>query len=140
MADRGAHRLLTLIIAVAGGVPAAILVWLGCTVMPWCRVPAAAVAVGTAVMAYLYPRRFAATLYGTVDACAVTVHSGVWWKREMRLPLSQLRTFECWTFPLGRILDCSVVVLRFAGGSVWIPLIPCEQAERLTRLLSEGSL
>ncbi len=85
-----------------------------------------------------YCARFVRSLQGTMDAVRIRVQYGVLWKRETTVPLRALRTFETFVPPLHRIFRCRTVVLRFAGGSVWLPLL-CEQtAQQLARRLEAG--
>lgn len=138
-AGSGAYRLLTAGAISVGVVMQIPLLWLTYTRSSLWGVAVCALGIGNVWFIRKYPRRFVRSFYGVLEKRAVTVRVGVWWKREIRMPLSQLRTFERWTLPFARFLDCSFVILRFAGGTVRLPFLPREQAQRLTRCLSEGS-
>lgn len=101
---------------------------------PWWVLPPA---VAAPVLLYYVPR-LAASLYGDMDPQRVYVRYGLIIRREMVVPLHALRTFECWTPPLHRLFRCRTVVLRFAGGCVWLPLLDAKTAERLTVRLEDA--
>ena len=84
-----------------------------------------------------YPPRFAASVEGSFDGEAVRARMGVLWKREVFIPMNALRTFESWAPPLHRLWHCRTLVLRFAGGSAALPLLPEEDASRLVRMLED---
>lgn len=100
------------------------------TPLLWLLLPLLSVA---SFLLLYYPRRFAATMRGRFDGTAVRMVSGVWLRKETFVPISALRTYECWTPPLHRLWHCRTVVLRFAGGAAVLPLLSEEQADRLTR-------
>ncbi len=81
---------------------------------------------------FLYVPKLVHSLYGRVDRSAVNVSYGLLWQREIYAPLEALRTYEIWMPPLHRAFRCRTVVLRFAGGSAWLPLLDRTDVERLT--------
>lgn len=104
-------------------------VWpMTCAVLPFLAVP----------LGWWYDERLARSLYGTATKTAVRARYGVLWRREIFVPVSALRTFEVWTPPLHRLFRCRTVVLRFAGGAAWLPLLDKEDADRLTAWLEKG--
>lgn len=78
-----------------------------------------------------YPPRYAAALKGRFDGMAVHAVKGVLWKREIFVPAGALRTIEISSTPTQRLFGCRSVILRFAGGSSVLPLLPKQQAEAL---------
>ena len=85
---------------------------------------------------WLLPR-FTQSIRGTVTQTAVCAEYGVIWRRELFVPLHSLRNFEVWAPPLHRVFRCRTVVLRFAGGSVILPLLSKNDAELLTAQLEK---
>ena len=77
------------------------------------------------------------SLYGKLDTERLYVRYGILWRRETVVPLSALRTFEAWTPPLHRLFHCRTVVLRFAGGSVFLPLLDEKTAQTVAARLEE---
>lgn len=74
---------------------------------------------------------------GRMGDTAIYVRYGVLWKRETVVPFEALRTYEIWTPPLHGLFRCRTVVLRFAGGCVWLPLLDRTTAAVLTGRLEE---
>ena len=101
----------------------------------WGLLPVTAAWVAAAF--WLAPR-FKRSVRGTFDAGNVRVEYGVWWRRELFIPLSSLRTFEIWAPPLHRLFRCRTVVLRFAGGAAVLPLLSCDIAAALTAELERN--
>lgn len=99
----------------------------------WCAVPI----IIAAPLFTGYIPRLTASLYGKMDGMRLYVRYGILWRRETVVPLSALRTFEAWTPPLHRLFKCRTVVLRFAGGCVFLPLLDEKTASRLTEQLEE---
>ena len=95
------------------------------------------VAVWGAGMWYYLPR-LCRSLQGVFGKQAVHFCVGVWWKREVFVPLDALRNFEVWAPPLHRLFHCRTVVLRFAGGSAWLPLLGETVVHDLTAFLKES--
>ncbi len=96
-----------------------------CAVLPLFTVP----------LGWWYTKRLTRSLHGAVTKTAVRARYGVLWRRELFVPVAALRTFEVWTPPLHRACRCRTVVLRFAGGAAWLPLLDKEDADRLTAWL-----
>lgn len=82
-----------------------------------------------------YAPRLSRSVHGRLDASGVRIFYGVLWQRETVVPLDALRTYEVWAPPLHRLFHCRTVILRFAGGSAWLPLLACRDSEVLTRRL-----
>lgn len=82
--------------------------------------------------------RFKRSVWGTFDGGNVRIAYGVFWQREIYVPLSALRTFEIWAPPLHRLFRCRTVVLRFAGGAALLPLLGCDTAAALTEALDHS--
>ncbi len=106
---------------------------------PWLLFLAGLAGAATVAGALWYPPRYAASLHGTFDGVAVRAEKGVLWKREVYIPASALRTVESGSTPLQRRLHCRTVVLRFAGGTVLLPLLPEDEAEQLSQALEAAS-
>ena len=128
----GAPRLLRVVwTAVTLGVGIAATVFRGWLPMwygfVWC-----VVAVAWVWGVFVHVPRYCRAFGGEYDGQAVCWHGGVWWRRETRVPLSALRTFEVWAPPLHRLFRCRTMVLRFAGGSAWLPLLSESLAAALT--------
>lgn len=71
------------------------------------------------------------SVYGECRAEGLYVRFGVVFRREMHVPFSTLRTYETWAPPLHTLCGCRTMVLRFAGGSVWLPFISTDTARRV---------
>ena len=107
----------------------------------WCRPPLSwwlPPAVLWIAGQWWYLPRLCRSLRGSFENHAVRFCVGVWWRREVFVPLGALRNFEVWTPPLHRLFHCRTVVLRFAGGAAWLPLLDEDTARRLTALLEEA--
>lgn len=87
--------------------------------------------VATLLLWWWYPARYAKTLQGQIDHKALHIVSGVWFRRETYVPNEAIRAFECWTLPFQRLWRCRTVVLRVAGGTVFLLLLPEQQATDL---------
>lgn len=83
-----------------------------------------------------YAPRLTRSLRGALAPQAIYAAYGVVWTREWYVPLEALRTFEVWTPPLHRLFRCRTVVLRFAGGCAWLPLLARQDADRLAEWLA----
>ncbi len=88
-------------------------------------------------LSVIYVPRLVASLHGVLTDDAIHAVYGVFWRREVFVPLHSLRNFEVWTPPLHRVFHCRTVVLRFAGGTVLLPLLAKQDAERLTACLEQ---
>lgn len=75
------------------------------------------------------------SVYGELDDRRLFLRVGVVWRREMTVPRVAFRTVECLVPPLHRLFGCCTMVLRFAGGSVWVPLLDADTVDRLTTQL-----
>lgn len=99
----------------------------------WCLVP-----IGLAAPLFVwYLPRLTDSLHGRTDRGRLYVRYGVLWHWETVVPLGALRTFEMWTPPLHRLFHCRTMILRFAGGSVFVPLLDEKTACQLARYLEE---
>ncbi len=83
-----------------------------------------------------YAPRLTRSLRGALAPQAIHAVYGVVWTREWYVPFEALRTFELWTPPLHRLFRCRTVVLRFAGGCAWLPLLARQDADRLAEWLA----
>jgi len=88
---------------------------------------------------WVYPPRYAAALHGAADSARLRAVTGVWTRREAAVPMTALRTFECWTLPFQRLCGVRTMVLRVAGGAAVRLLLPKNIAEELFDFLSEQS-
>ncbi len=127
----GARSVLRTIVIAVIAVVVVLLRWL--TGSLWCLVP---ISLAVPLVVWYLPR-LTRSLYGEMDHERLYVRYGVLWRRESVVPLDALRTFETWTPPLHRLFHCRTVVLRFAGGSVVLPLLDEKTACRLTARLEE---
>lgn len=139
-ADERAERVLTGWISLAGVAVVSLIGALAGLLTPWLMAGAAVVGLLTVAAALVYPPLYAGTLKGRYDGQAVYAVSGVLLRREIYVPMAALRTFELSSTPLQRRFGCRTVVLRFAGGSALLPLLPAKQAEELTALLERDRL
>lgn len=138
-ADRHGEAVLTIWIAAVGVLVTGLIGCLAGLFTPWILLLAGAAGGGTVFAALWYPPRYAAALRGSFDGTAVRAEKGVFWKREVYIPTTALRTVETGATPLQRRLHSRTVVLRFAGGAVLLSLLPEEEAERLSRALEIAS-
>lgn len=134
-ADKRSERVLALWISAAGILLTGLAGCLAGLLTPWLLILAALTGAATVAAALWYPPRYAACLQGSFDGTAVRAVKGVLFKRELYVPASALRTVESGSTPLQRRLHCRTMVLRFAGGAVLIPLLPEDEAERLSKAL-----
>ncbi len=134
--DKNAVWLLRLVWTAAAATAAGIGTVMGLRVfyVPWLWVIGAAV--WTAGWFWYLPR-LCRRFRGVYDGKTVRTQSGALWQKETIVPLSSLRTFEVWIPPLHSLFGCRTVVLRFAGGSAWLPLMDAQTARRLTALLEK---
>lgn len=127
----GALMVLRTVVIAVTAVAVALLRWL--TGSFWSLVP---MVLAVPLLVWYLPR-LSRSLYGEMDHERLYVRYGVLWRRETVVLLGALRTFEAWTPPLHRLFHCRTVVLRFAGGSVFLPLLDEKTACRLTARLEE---
>ena len=100
----------------------------------WCFIP---VILCIPLLVWYLPR-LTRSLYGEMDEKRLYVRYGMLWRRETVVPLHALRTFEAWTPPIHRLFGCCTVVLRFAGGSVYLPLLGEQTAQEVAERLEES--
>ncbi len=130
-AGTGATAVLRTIVIAVTVVLTGLCRWLTDTL--WCGIP---ILVAVPLWIWYLPR-LAGSLYGKMDEEHLYVRYGIVWRRETVVPLSALRTFESWVLPIHRLFRCRTMVLRFAGGSVYIPLLDEKTARRLAGRLEE---
>ncbi|MPN12337.1 hypothetical protein SDC9_159653 [bioreactor metagenome] len=134
-ADYGAQRVLEIWIAAFGIAAVALTAAFAGLFTPWLLI-ITAVSGGVTVFAFLwYPPHYADSLSGSFDGAAVRAVKGVFWRKELFVPVEALRTIEMSATPVQRMFHCRTVILRFAGGSALLPLLPEEQARSLTAAL-----
>lgn len=136
-AGAGACRVLRLWMAGIGILASSFIGLLAGLLTPLLLIGSGLTGLVTLVGALWYPPRYARFLQGSCTSEAVRAVKGVFWKQELFIPVSSLRTVESWTTPLHRIFRCRSIVLRFAGGAAFLPLLPEAQAQKLTRLLED---
>lgn len=78
-------------------------------------------------------RRFCGELTDTL----VRLRYGALWQCETVVPLSAIRSIEQWTPPLARFSDTCIVILRFAGGNLRLPLLSEQTAATLVERLQQ---
>ena len=99
----------------------------------WYAIPFAALVF---VCGWYWPRLIR-SMCGELSDAHLSMCYGVWWHRETTVSLDAIRTYELWTPPLHAIFGCRTMVLRFAGGSVWLPLLDIRTARCLAERLEE---
>lgn len=134
-AGTGTIRVLTVWISVAGVAITAAISALAGLFTPWLLIGSAIMGGVTVFAALWYPHRYASVLQGDFDGISIRSTTGVFRKRSLFVPVKALRTFEICSTPLHRIFGCRTVILRFAGGAAYLPLLPTEQAEAFTAAL-----
>ncbi len=80
------------------------------------------------------------SFHATVTATAVYLQYGVLWKHETVVALSAIRSIDRWTPPLCCFSDTCMVVLHFAGGSVYLPFLSLQSAITLVGLLQQKEI
>lgn len=136
-AGRGAVRVLRTAVVV-GSIVITVLLWLPSRWWlwwPWWVCVAPLPILGLLTVRYI--PRLVSSFHGVFDAHAVRARYGLLWRRDVFVPLDSLRTYEVWTPPLHRLFGCRTVVLRFAGGAAWLPLLDSADAYHLTTRLEE---
>ena len=103
--------------------------------LPWLPLPL----VGLAAGLFVYARRYLQSCRGEWGNGRLRLCRGVWFRREWVIAQSAVRELDVFAPPLHRLLSCRTFCLRYAGGSVWIPPIDNEQAQRLLALWEELS-
>ena len=132
-----ASKVLALWIALGGVLANALLSALAGLFTPKLLYGSALIGVLTVFLALWYPPRYCRSMQGVFDGEAVRAVQGVLWKKELFVPMTALRTFEISSTPLQRYFGCRTVVLRFAGGAAWLPLLAEDMAYALTRALEQ---
>ena len=132
VAGTGATAVLRTVIIVVTAILAGFLRWLIGSL--WCLVP---IAFAFPFLIWYVPR-LTDSLYGEMNRERLYVRYGLVWRRETVVPLHALRTFEAWTPPIHALFGCRTVVLRFAGGSVYLPLLDEKTARKVAERLEES--
>lgn len=130
---RGAVKVLTIWISAAGIAATALVSALAGLITPWFLVGSTIVGIATIFAALWYPSRYVDVFSGSFDGMAVRATIGVIRRQEIFVPIKALRTFELCSDPVQRIFKCRTVILRFAGGAVYLPLLPETQAFQLAK-------
>ncbi len=134
-AGAGATRLMRIVVGAAATALAMVL-WLpSCFFAAWSAWWAVVPLVLSVPITLWYVPRFTRSIRGALTDEAVYAAYGIVWQRELFVPVEALRTFEIWTLPLHRLFRCRTVILRFAGGAAWLPLLEETQAYALTEWL-----
>ncbi|HPU58802.1 MAG TPA: PH domain-containing protein [Candidatus Avimonas sp.] len=130
-ADKGAEKVITLWITLAGVAASSIISALAGLITPWLLILTIIAGVITVVAAIWYPPEYARHFKGSFDGYAIRATTGVFIKKELFVPVKALRTFDLCSTPVQRLFGCRTVILRFAGGAALLPLLPAGQAEKL---------
>ncbi len=133
----GACKVLAIWIAALGVMGATFTGALAGLFTPWLLIVSGLVVVATLFGAIWYPPQYARSLSGRCGEDEVYAEKGVFWRQEVFIPVSSLRTVESWVTPLQKLFRCRTIILRFAGGAAILPLLPDAQAQELTRRLEE---
>lgn len=131
----GAAKVLTVWITAGGIAAVALSAALAGLLAAWLLAVTGLLIAVTTFAAQWYPPRYRASLKGSFDGVAVHAFKGVLWRHEIFVPTDALRTIEMCSTPAQRLFGCRCVILRFAGGSAVLPLLPVQQAEALVRAL-----
>ncbi len=137
LAGQGAAKLLKIYILLTGTLVCLLCITAAILFSIWILTAAATAASLTVFAAAWYAPRYVKSIEGYYDSRALRMFKGVWWQKEILIPMPALRTFEYWLFPLGKRYDCGSVVLRFAGGMALLPLLCEEDAARLINVLKQ---
>ncbi|MDD2362793.1 MAG: PH domain-containing protein [Oscillospiraceae bacterium] len=136
-ADKSTIKVMTVWISVFGIVLSSLISALAGLLTPWLLIISAAVGAATVFVALRYPPKYASVMKVDFDGIAVKAVTGVFIKKQLFVPMTALRTFELCSTPVQRFFGCRTVILRFAGGAVFLPLLPVKQAEELVAALEE---
>lgn len=134
-ADSGAIKVLTVWISAAGIIAEMLISALAGLITRWFFVGSWVVGAVTVFAAIWYPPRYASALKVSFDGIAIRASIGVFRKQEIFVPIKALKTFELCSTPVQRLFKCGTVILRFAGGAAYLPLLPAAQAKDLTDAL-----
>ncbi len=134
---RGSEKILTVWLA-SGAALGCLLtgillgIW-GCAILP------IGIVVLPAVSALLvwYPKRFVAGILVRVNQSVLHVKTGVWWQKELAIPIESLRTVEVIETPLQRRYGCAHVWLRFTGGLAVLPFLHTDDVKRFRHFLED---
>ncbi len=117
----------------------AVLLWLPSRTWDWYPAWSGLIPIVIAIpLSVWYLPPLTRSLHGSFDSHAVRATYGLLWRRELFVPVDALRTYEIWTPPLHRLFECRTVILRFAGGSAWLPLLDWRDAYALTVRLEQA--
>lgn len=130
---RGAVKVLTVWICAGGITATALISALAGLITPWLLVGSSIAGTATIFAALWYPPRYADVFSGSFDGVAVRATIGVIRRQQIFVPIKALRTFELCSDPVQRIFKCRTIILRFAGGAVYLPLLPETQAFELAQ-------
>lgn len=89
------------------------------------------------LLCFWYTPSFCRRFRGEVTETAIRTFSGVLIRRQSVVPFAALRTIEVWAPPLHRFFGCRTIILRFAGGRAFLPLISEKTAHCLTVLMEK---
>jgi membrane protein YdbS with pleckstrin-like domain len=137
-ANNDAKKVLMLWIAGVGILATALISLLAGLFTPLLLRGSAVVGLVTIAAVLWYPPRYVSQMSGSFDGTAVRAVKGVFFKQELFIPVTALRTFESSATPIQRLFHCRTIVLRFAGGAVMLPLLPSEQAFTLMKALENS--
>lgn len=130
-ANKGAARVLSVWISAIGIAATSLISALAGLITPL-FIPLSVISgIITVIAAVWYPTRYAELLHGSFDGSAIRATTGVFIKKQLFVPIKALRTFELCSTPVQRLFGCRTVILRFAGGAAFLPLLPADQAEKL---------
>lgn len=136
-ADKGAAKVITVWISALGIAATSGISALAGLISPWLLPLAAVCGIATVAAAIWYPPRYIKLFSGSFDGNAIRATSGVIIKKELFVPVKALRTFDLCSTPVQRFFGCRTIVLRYAGGSAFLPLLPVQQAEKLVAELEK---
>lgn len=134
-AGKGAVWILRILIIAVALVLTGVLLFLPYGGMQWLRAVGIIFGAVLAALGMWYASQLSRSVCGSLDSSSARIVYGVLWRRETVVPLDALRTYEVWAPPLHRLFHCRTVILRFAGGSAWMPLLSRRDAERLIEQL-----
>ncbi len=135
-ANKSTIKVLRVWISVFGIVLTSLISALAGLLTPWLLILSAGVGAVTVFTSLWYPQKYASVMQGDFDGTAVKAVTGVFIRKQLFVPLTALRTELCST-PIQRLLGCRSVILRFAGGAAFLPLLPVKQAQELVAALEE---
>lgn len=137
-AGNGAKKVLVSWMSATGIAAAGLCGLLAGLLSDWLFIGAGAVSLLTVFGVLWYPPHYIRRMQGSFDGHAIRAVKGVFWRKELFIPMNALRTFECWSSPVQTLFGCRTLILRFAGGAALLPLLSAEQAKALTLLLEKA--